>query len=71
MLVALKIGFETLLETVSKRPSEQKARIPTGLGSAPLVTMPDQALSGKRIAGLGEGTMWLSDDFDAPLPDVP
>ena len=23
----------------------------------------------KRIAGLGRGTMQMSDDFDAPLPD--
>ena len=23
----------------------------------------------KRIAGLNRGTIWTSDDFDAPLPD--
>jgi hypothetical protein len=23
----------------------------------------------KRQAGLGKGTVWMSDDFDAPLPD--
>lgn len=25
--------------------------------------------SKQRIAGLGRGTMWMSDDFDAELPD--
>jgi hypothetical protein len=24
---------------------------------------------GKRVAGLNRGTAWVSDDFDAPLPD--
>ena len=34
--------------------SPRKSSIPTG---------------GKRIAGLGTGTMWMSDDFDDPLPE--
>lgn len=25
--------------------------------------------NGKRIAGLGKGTMWMSDDFNDELPD--
>ena len=25
--------------------------------------------TGKRVAGLGAGTMWVSDDFAEPLPD--
>ena len=24
---------------------------------------------GKRVAGLNRGSAWVSDDFDAPLPD--
>jgi antitoxin (DNA-binding transcriptional repressor) of toxin-antitoxin stability system len=24
---------------------------------------------GKRVGGLNRGTAWVSDDFDAPLPD--
>ena len=29
----------------------------------------EQPLSNPRVAGLGKGTMWMSDDFDEELPD--
>ncbi|MCX7045472.1 MAG: toxin-antitoxin (TA) system antitoxin [Candidatus Sumerlaeota bacterium] len=31
--------------------------------------LPIPAHPGKRIAGLGKGEGWISDDFDEPLPD--
>jgi hypothetical protein len=34
---------------------------------SPIPPKPD--LSQPRIAGLHRGTTWMSDDFDAPLPD--
>jgi prevent-host-death family protein len=36
----------------------------------PLVRLvPADALDRPRIAGLNEGEVWMSDDFDAELPD--
>jgi antitoxin (DNA-binding transcriptional repressor) of toxin-antitoxin stability system len=39
-------------------------------GDQPLAKLvPIAATSGKRVAGLDEGAAWISEDFDAPLPD--
>ena len=37
----------------------------------PLATVSpiEKKRNGKRIAGLGRGTMWMSDDFNDELPD--
>ena len=39
-------------------------------GKARLVPVPGPALSGPRRFGLHEGEVWMSDDFNAPLPDA-
>lgn len=36
---------------------------------ARLASVPSINNNKKRIAGLNRGTIWTSDDFDAPLPD--
>ena len=38
-------------------------------GKARLVPVPTPALAGPRRFGLHEGEVWMSDDFNAPLPD--
>jgi antitoxin (DNA-binding transcriptional repressor) of toxin-antitoxin stability system len=39
-------------------------------GDRPVVkVVPLASGQGQRIAGLNEGTAWVSDDFDDPLPD--
>lgn len=38
-------------------------------GKARLVPIGAPAQSGPRIFGLHEGEVWMSDDFNAPLPD--
>ena len=39
-------------------------------GDKPLARLvPIAAPSGQRIAGLHSGAVWLSDDFDEPLPE--
>ncbi len=37
-------------------------------GQAKLVAMPAQ-VNKPRVLGLHEGSWWVADDFDAPLPD--
>jgi antitoxin (DNA-binding transcriptional repressor) of toxin-antitoxin stability system len=39
-------------------------------GKARLVPVPPTAVSGPRRFGLHEGEVWMSDDFNAPLPEV-
>jgi antitoxin (DNA-binding transcriptional repressor) of toxin-antitoxin stability system len=39
-------------------------------GKARLVPVPPPAVSGPRRFGLHEGEVWMSDDFNAPLPEV-
>ncbi len=31
--------------------------------------VPVEKTKGKRVPGLGKGKIWISDDFDDPLPD--
>ena len=39
-------------------------------GKVRLVPVPTPALSAPRRFGLHEGEVWMSDDFNAPLPDA-
>jgi antitoxin (DNA-binding transcriptional repressor) of toxin-antitoxin stability system len=40
-------------------------------GGTPLVRLvPVAPISSQRIAGLHEGVIWTSEDFDAPLPEM-
>lgn len=38
-------------------------------GKARLVPVVAPAMAGPRIFGLHKGEVWMSDDFNAPLPD--
>lgn len=39
-------------------------------GDQPLTKfMPLSGVTGRRFAGLNQGAVWISDDFDDPLPD--
>jgi len=38
-------------------------------GKARLVPVPPPAILGPRRFGLHEGEVWMSDDFNAPLPE--
>lgn len=72
-MVTLQVSFEDLLKAIDNLPEEQKRIIRGRLN----LTEANDKLEArgvtdqlpKRIAGLGEGTIWMSDDFTDPLPD--
>ena len=39
-------------------------------GKAKLVPVSNPATNKERVFGLHEGEIWMSDDFNAPLPDA-
>ena len=65
-MVTVQISFENLLDTLDHLPEDQKQIVLQRLQSATTKEVPSPK---KRIAGLGEGTIWMSDDFIDPLPD--
>lgn len=67
-MVTLQISFEHLLEAIDNLPEDQKQLVIHHLQSGSTETT-EQSMLKKRIAGLGEGTIWMSDDFADPLPD--
>ncbi len=64
--VRVKFSFDDLLKVVDQLTDEQRQTLQNRLNAT-------QASSGiiqhpkKRVAGLGEGTIWMSDDFNDPL----
>ncbi|MBA3869403.1 MAG: DUF2281 domain-containing protein [Anaerolineae bacterium] len=67
-MVTLQISFENLLDTLDHLPEDQKQIALQRLQSTTKQGI-ETKLPKKRIAGLGEGTIWMSDDFIDPLPD--
>ena len=67
-MVTLQISFEHLLETIDHLPEDQKQIVLEHLRSGKKQDEKPNTLK-KRVAGLGEGTIWMSDDFTDPLPD--
>ena len=67
-MVTLQISFEHLWDTIDHLPEDQKQILLQRLHAG---TMRDvqTPVPKKRVAGLGEGTIWMSDDFTDPLPD--
>jgi hypothetical protein len=61
-MVMQQTNFKALLEAIETLSEEQKQIIRQQLEIQPL-------LPKKRTAGLGEGTIWMSEDFVDPLPD--
>ena len=67
MEVLRKLPDEATLEEISKAIA---ALVAERRGEA--ASVPGPAASpekGKRIPGLHPGSIWMSEDFDAPLPD--
>jgi len=67
-MVTLQISFEHLLDAIDHLPEDQKQIVLQRLSSRTRPDVEDSAPK-KRMAGLGEGTIWMSDDFIDPLPD--
>jgi prevent-host-death family protein len=50
---------------------ERGEEIVIGRAGKPIAKLvPVRPTTGKRVPGLGKGTVWMADDFDAPMPDV-
>lgn len=63
-MVTIKIHFEDLEEAISQLSIEEKHRL-----KAQLDQQLFEVASGERIPGLHKGMIWMSDDFNDPLPD--
>lgn len=61
------VSFDDLLKLLDQLTDEQKQIARTHL-DVQSVALPE-ATRKPRVAGLGEGSIWTSDDFDDPLPD--
>lgn len=66
--IQIEIQFDDLLNLVDQLTEEQKRLLQERMMASEHSTQPPGILK-KRVAGLGEGTIWISDDFDDPLPD--
>jgi hypothetical protein len=67
--VFLQITFESLLELVDQLSEIEKATLLERLQDSGAVKPVSKKRDRPRIAGLGEGTIMIAEDFDAPLPD--
>ncbi len=56
LLKLAKAGHEVIIED-------------SQIGKAKLVPVAEPMTQGPRVLGLHEGQAWMSDDFDAPLPE--
>lgn len=61
--VKVQFSFDDLLKVVDQLTDEQKQILQNHLNQVPKPPLK------KRTPGLGEGTIWMSDDFTTPLPD--
>jgi hypothetical protein len=66
-MLTLPIQFEDLLKVIDQLSDEQKQIILKRMNTVLQKEHPKPLK--KRVAGLGEGTIWISSDFDDPLPD--
>ena len=63
----LNIPFDDLLKVVDSLSPEQKRVLREHIDTE--TTQNEVDLSKPRILGLHPGAIWMSDDFDDPLPD--
>ena len=56
LLELAQAGHEVIIQDLQK-------------GKTKLVPVSEPPLIGPRVLGLQEGEVWMSDDFNAPLPD--
>lgn len=61
------ISIELVIK--SAKNGEEIVLEENGKPIAKITPIKEQKELKKRIAGLGKGTMWMSDDFDDELPD--
>jgi Protein of unknown function (DUF2281) len=64
------ITIETIISELDSVPETLLAEVLSFIRSAKskAVRSPNQ-LSAQRVAGLHDGQIWISDDFNDPLPD--
>jgi hypothetical protein len=68
MQVTINIPDEIPQDIVNKMLSQFEKQMKTvTLGIS--LKEPQETTLLKRQSGLGQGTIWMSDDFDEPLPD--
>jgi hypothetical protein len=68
-MLNIPIKLDDLLNVLDKLPEDQKQIIREHLDSMTAAGMGDSDAEYKRIPGLNAGMIWISDDFDDPLPD--
>jgi hypothetical protein len=68
-MLNLPIKLDDLLKAIDTLPSEHKRLIREHLNQAAETGSPEEMMSPERIPGLNAGMIWISDDFDDPLPD--
>ncbi|MCA0456897.1 MAG: DUF2281 domain-containing protein [Chloroflexi bacterium] len=66
-MLTIPIKFDDLLKVVDTLSPEQKQLLRQHIDNEPNSSEID--LSKPRVLGLHMGSMWMSDDFDDPLPD--
>jgi hypothetical protein len=64
-MLTIPIHFDDLLALIDQLSDEQKQILRQRLEAMPPADKPLK----RRLAGLYEGSVWMSDDFDEPLPD--
>jgi hypothetical protein len=67
--IQVEIEFDELLKIVDQLPDEKKRALSEHLAEAGLTTLEGELPKKGRILGMHPGSIWMSDDFDDPLPD--
>jgi hypothetical protein len=68
-MLNLPIKLDDLLKAIDTLPIEHKRLIREHLNQAVEADSPEESMPQERIPGLNAGMIWISDDFDDPLPD--
>jgi hypothetical protein len=64
------ITVETIVNELNSLPEPLLAEVLSFIrGAKNKFVQPSQRLGFQRVAGLHEGQIWMSDDFNEPLPD--
>jgi prevent-host-death family protein len=60
---------KTELSSLVERAAKGEEIIIAKNGEPMARLVPYESTKGRRVPGCGKGKIWISDDFDAPLPD--
>ncbi|MFN9168638.1 MAG: DUF2281 domain-containing protein [Pseudanabaena sp.] len=64
------ITVETIVNELNSMPEPLLAEVLSFIRAAKNKSIqPSQQIGFQRVAGLHEGQIWMSDDFNEPLPD--